>query len=194
MLMGFRLMPKKRLFCLFMAFTILLSSLTGGGGKENEAEKAYNAELLASRLSSLWEDISTDSSLVVPEGDVTLFLSICNRTEQAKVLHVIEPDLKTAWESAASQASSLVSKESLSPMWVKADIVVKKGNFPLSAVKQDLNQSLFIGLGLRWILTWKPHFWKQSAMQTGFMTMRMMKYPKKLSGSIRGKGYPFQMN
>ena len=161
MLMGFRLMPKKRLFCLFMAFTILLSSLTGCGGKENEAEKAYNAELLASRLSSLWEDISTDSSLVVPEGDVTLFLSICNRTEQAKVLHVTEPDLKTAWESAASQASSLVSKESLSPMWVKADIVVKKGDFPLSAVKQDLEQSLdyFYRLG----------FALDSDMETAFL-------------------------
>lgn len=134
-------MPKKRLFSFLVAITFLFSFLTGCHRGTSDVEQAYNTELLTSRLTSLWENISADQSLVFPEEEITLFLSLCDRTNQAEVLHVTEPDLKTAWESASSEAYSLVSKKSFSPIWVKADIIVKKGSFPLSAVKQDLKQS-----------------------------------------------------
>ena len=120
-----------------------LTSLSGCGANDDQVngDREYNRELLNVRLTSLWDTISEDEDLILPDGDVTVFLSICNKVEQASVIHKTAADLETAWDEVEAEAYNLVEKKPLLPMWVKADVVISKGTYQKDVVEQDIGQT-----------------------------------------------------
>lgn len=62
------------------------------------------------------------------------FVSVCDTSERAKVFRCCDADPETAWNGAVSAAERYVSAKDCNPIWVKADIVCKSNEAPLSYV------------------------------------------------------------
>lgn len=147
----------RQMICFVMAVVTVISMLGGCTGKT----QTENAIMLEEKLSSLWDTVSTDSTLQVPEDTTTVFFSVCNREEKAQVVHATGSNLDKAWEAAAKKAASLTKREGIIPYWVKADIVVDKHRFSLEEMQNEM------GLA-------KGHFYRaglslDEAMTTAFL-------------------------
>lgn len=134
----------KRAAGLMLAAVMALTALNGCGAKDDgiNGDRKYNRELMNVRLTSLWDAVSADDALVLPEGDVTVFLSVCNKTEQASVVHGTAESLEAAWKEAEAEAYSLVEKKPLMPLWVKADVVINKETYQKDVVERDIGQTV----------------------------------------------------
>lgn len=140
---------KKTVAIAAAAVLLLTAGIAAFAGLRKQGE---SGDLLDVRLSSLWDAVSGDDGLPAPEGDMTVFLSLSDRDSKARVFHASAPTLEEAWKAAESEARRLTKKGSLSPMWVKADVVTVRETVPLESLEEELqnaaSQGCRMGLAL----------------------------------------------
>lgn len=129
---------KKAVALTAAAALLLAAGIAAFTGLRKQGE---SNDLLDVRLSSLWDAVSGDGGLPHPEGEATVFLSLSDRDSRARVLHASAPTLEEAWTAAGAEARRLTKKESLSPMWVKADIVTVRETIPLESLEEELRNA-----------------------------------------------------
>lgn len=67
-------------------------------------------------------------------GIYAAFMSVCDKTERAKVFRATGDTLEAAWNNACSTARRYISSKELDPMWVKADIIRCSESKPIADV------------------------------------------------------------
>ena len=151
MLLFFRAKRSLRAVCLVVAVALALLPIAGCSTKE-KVDTEYIEEVLTERLSALWATVSEDTALTIPEEGTTVFLSLCDRENRAKVAHATSTSLESAWKDAESRARKLAKEQGIVPLWVKADVVTASGPFSAKEVAEELarvsDKSFRYGLAL----------------------------------------------
>lgn len=129
-----------RRFCAYiLTVACLTAALSGCSSPRISAAEQYNKDLLNVRLQSLHSAVTEDASLSVPAEGTTVFLSLCNKIEKAKVVHGSGKDLAEAWKEAETKAYRLVREAGLSALWVKADVVTATQELPIESVEYEMS-------------------------------------------------------
>ena len=151
MLLFFRAKRSLRAVCLVVAVALALLPIAGCSTKE-KVDTKYIEEVLTERLSALWATVSEDTALTIPEEGTTVFLSLCDRENRAKVAHATSTSLESAWKDAESRARKLAKEQGIVPLWVTADVVTASGPFTADEVAEELarvsDKSFRYGLAL----------------------------------------------
>lgn len=138
--MGFKSVKRRGLRWLALALSaaMALMSVSGCAPKEADPQAVYKSEVFTERMSALWSAVSEDEELKIPENGTTVFLSLCNRAERAKVVHASSASIEEAWKAAENIARKAVEKDGLLPMWVRADILTDSMAHPMSDIEGEL--------------------------------------------------------
>lgn len=68
----------------------------------------------------------------------TIFFSVCNGTDTARIFRSTEASLNAAWKKSAKLAEKEIRQWETDPLWIKVDIMTAAAPQPLSAVQEEV--------------------------------------------------------
>jgi len=100
--------------------------------------------VLSESTSGRLEDVLREN--VGTEGIVTVFLSVCNKKERARVFHGSGKTLQVAWANAEKwfkehQKKQLAKKKPLIGTWAKADVVIDYNEIQTEKLRKEIDRS-----------------------------------------------------
>ncbi len=89
-------------------------------------------QLLGKKTFAKLQEIITPH--ICTNGLFAAFISVCDKSERAKVFRATGDSLESAWNNACNAAARYIASKDYSPVWVKADIIRKSERSSLTDV------------------------------------------------------------